>query len=64
MAGAMADACQEERWLSERLGGGKGLVSGGGQLVLTLSYAPLGRGGVAYSGGGGGGGKKGSRRKL
>ena len=44
-AGAMADACQEARWLSERLGGGKGLVSGGGQLVLTFSYARPGRGG-------------------
>ena len=45
VTGAMADASPEARWLAERLGGGKGLVSGGGRIGLILSYARPVRGG-------------------
>ena len=43
--GATTYASSEARWSTERLSGGKGLISSWGRRGLTLSYAPPGWGG-------------------
>ena len=48
-AGATTDASLEVLWLAERLGGGKGIVSGGEDLILLfLMPAQAGEGGILW----------------